>query len=61
MKTLLLMRHAEAIRDFTVGDYDRPLSEYGKQQAARIGKILRAKGLVPDLIISSTAVIVQGG
>ena len=36
-------------------DHDRPLNSRGKQDAPRIGQLLRDQGLQPDLILSSTA------
>lgn len=36
-------------------DHDRPLTERGKQDAKRVGKLLEEHRLVPDLIVSSTA------
>lgn len=56
MKTLLILRHAKSSwKDDTLPDHDRPLNKRGKQDAPRMGKLLQEKGLVPDLIISSTA------
>jgi phosphohistidine phosphatase len=56
MKTLLLMRHAKAA-DAKGGqpDTDRPLSAPGQRDAVRLGSWLRQQGLVPDLVISSSA------
>jgi phosphohistidine phosphatase len=56
MKTLLILRHAKSSwKDDHLPDHDRPLNKRGKQDAPRMGKLLQEKGLVPDLIISSTA------
>ncbi len=56
MKTLLIMRHAKSSwKDDTLPDHDRPLNKRGKQDAPRMGKLLQEKGLVPELMISSTA------
>lgn len=56
MKTLLLLRHAKSSwKHPELPDHDRPLNKRGKQDAPRIAKIIRDKGLVPDLIMSSTA------
>ncbi len=56
MKTLLLMRHAKSsFKDGSVPDFERPLSKRGEKDAPRMGKLLREKDLVPDLIISSSA------
>jgi phosphohistidine phosphatase len=40
----------------TFADHDRPLNKRGKRDAPKIGNLLKEKDLVPDLIISSTAV-----
>lgn len=57
MKTLLLMRHAKSSwKDTELSDIDRPLSKRGKQDAPFMGAVLKEKELVPQLILSSTAV-----
>ena len=56
MKTLLILRHAKSSwKHPELTDHDRPLNKRGKRDAPRMGKLLRDQGLVPDLIISSTA------
>lgn len=56
MKTLLILRHAKSSwKDMSLADHDRPLKKRGKRDAPRMGTLLREEGLVPDLIISSTA------
>lgn len=56
MKTLLLLRHAKSSRDDPeLADHDRPLNERGKKAAKEAGRFLRDEDLVPDLIVSSTA------
>ena len=56
MKTLLLMRHAKSDWDADYGsDHDRPLNDRGLRNARLMGRVLADEGLVPDLIISSTA------
>jgi len=56
MKTLLILRHAKSSwKDDQLADHDRPLNKRGKRDAPRMGKLLRDQGLVPELIISSTA------
>jgi phosphohistidine phosphatase len=56
MKTLLLLRHAKSSWDQPeIQDHSRPLNKRGKHDAPLVGKLLREQGLVPDLIISSTA------
>ena len=57
MKTLLLLRHAKSDwGDSSLRDFDRPLAPRGERDAPRIGKALRRRGALPDLIISSPAV-----
>ncbi|HRX83009.1 MAG TPA: histidine phosphatase family protein [Pirellulaceae bacterium] len=56
MKTLLILRHAKSNwADPGMTDHNRPLNSRGKHDAPRIGQLLREQGLVPDLILSSTA------
>ncbi|MFB3041695.1 MAG: histidine phosphatase family protein, partial [Candidatus Poribacteria bacterium] len=56
MKTLLILRHAKSSWEHPeLTDHDRPLNKRGKRDAPRMGKLLRVQGLVPDLIMSSTA------
>ena len=57
MKTLMLLRHAKSSwKDSDVADHDRPLNKRGKKTAPQMGRLLSTEGLVPDLILSSTAV-----
>ena len=57
MKTLLVLRHAKSSwKDPALSDHDRPLNKRGKRDAPRMGHLLVREGLVPDLIISSSAV-----
>ena len=56
MKTLLLLRHAKSSwKQTEMHDHDRPLNKRGKRQAPKVGKFLKENNLVPDLILSSTA------
>lgn len=56
MKTLLILRHAKSSwKDDELPDHDRPLNKRGKQDAPRMGKLLRDEDLIPDLILSSDA------
>jgi phosphohistidine phosphatase len=56
MKTLLVLRHAKSSwGEPGLSDHERPLTERGKEDAPRMGQVLREQGLVPDLIVSSTA------
>ena len=56
MKTALILRHAKSSwKQPELADHDRPLNKRGKRDAHRVGEFLLHRGLVPDLIISSTA------
>lgn len=56
MKTLLIMRHAKSSWDDpALPDHDRPLNKRGKRDAPTMGRLLRNRGVVPELIITSTA------
>jgi len=56
MKQLLLMRHAKSSwKDLSLSDHDRPLNPRGKADAPRMGEYLASLGLVPDVILCSTA------
>lgn len=57
MKTLLIMRHAKSSwKDQELPDHDRPLKKKGRKDISNMAKILKKKSLVPDLVLSSTAV-----
>ena len=57
MKTLLLMRHAKSSwKQKDLPDIERPLSSRGEKDAPMMGRMLKKKELIPDLIISSPAV-----
>ncbi|MBT1704178.1 SixA phosphatase family protein [Chryseosolibacter indicus] len=56
MKTLYIVRHAKSSwADPEQNDFERPLNERGKRDAPRMGKRLKEKGIVPDIIVSSPA------
>ena len=56
MKTLLILRHAKSSwKDPALADHDRPLNKRGKSDAPRMGALMRQLGLIPELILSSTA------
>lgn len=56
MKTLLVMRHAKSSwKREDLSDHERPLNGRGRRDAPRMGELLVAQGLVPDLILASTA------
>ncbi len=57
MKTLMLLRHAKSSwKDKGIADHNRPLNKRGKKTAPVVGHLILEKQLVPDLILSSTAV-----
>ncbi len=56
MKTLLVLRHAKSSwKHPETSDHDRPLNKRGKRDAPRMGRLVAARGLRPDVIVSSTA------
>jgi phosphohistidine phosphatase len=56
MKTLLLIRHAKAERAGPhLADHDRALDDEGQGEAREMGRRLKQRGIVPDRIITSTA------
>src|ERR1051325_6482710 len=60
MKALLLLRHAKSSwKHPELADHNRPLNKRGKRDAARIGRLLEKEDLVPDAILSSSAVRAQ--
>lgn len=55
-RTLLLMRHAKSSWDNPAWtDHDRPLNDRGDRDAPRMAEVLKARGLTPSHIVSSTA------
>lgn len=56
MKTLLILRHAKSSWSGNTGDHDRPLNDRGRRDAPRMGELIRTEELLPDLILTSTAV-----
>ena len=57
MKTLLLLRHAKSSwKHSELADHDRPLNKRGKRTAPLMGALLQDEDLIPDLILSSSAV-----
>ena len=57
MKTLLLLRHAKSSwKEDGLRDFDRPLNGRGKKAAETMGRFIRKKKVVPDLVVSSPAV-----
>lgn len=55
-RELLVLRHGKSSWDSDArSDLERPLAGRGKRDAPRIGGWMVSNGLIPDLIISSTA------
>lgn len=56
MRQLLLLRHAKSSWDDTrLPDRDRPLNQRGRHAAARMRQAMHELGLVPDVVLVSTA------
>lgn len=56
MKTLYILRHAKsACAHLGQKDYDRALDEQGARDAAAVGARMRAQGMQPELVVSSSA------
>ncbi|MDH7514981.1 MAG: histidine phosphatase family protein [Bacteroidota bacterium] len=57
MKTLYIMRHAKSSwDDSTLPDHERPLNARGERDTPVMGRLLKKRGIHPDLILTSTAV-----
>lgn len=56
MLELLVMRHAKSDWDAGADDHERPLAERGVRSARKVGRFLARVEMVPELVISSTAV-----
>jgi phosphohistidine phosphatase len=55
-RTLVMIRHAKSSwANPLQSDFERPLNDRGEHDAPMMGKRLTEKGIIPDLIISSTA------
>lgn len=56
MRTIYLVRHAKSSWDDpSLRDFDRPLNERGKKTAPKMASLLAARGVKPDLLVSSPA------
>jgi phosphohistidine phosphatase len=57
MKTLLIMRHAKSSwKHKEMTDIERPLNSRGEKDAPAMGRLLKKKKILPDLILTSPAV-----
>lgn len=56
MRKLFLIRHAKTHNDSITGkDFDRALTQRGKNNALEMGENLTKRNIIPDLIIASPA------
>jgi phosphohistidine phosphatase len=56
MKRLTLLRHAKSSwDDATLADFDRPLAPRGRRSAPEMGRRLKSRDEIPDLVVSSPA------
>ena len=57
MKTLYVLRHAKSDwGDESLPDFERPLNHRGQKAARAVGHEMAARGIHPDLVITSPAV-----
>jgi phosphohistidine phosphatase len=55
-KRLILLRHAKSAWDnSSIADFERPLSNRGRKAAPLVGAYLARRGMVPGLVLSSSA------
>jgi len=60
MHQLILLRHAKAVRaTVEVPDHERALTPDGRRMAAAMGAAMRGLGLMPDVILVSSALRTQ--
>jgi phosphohistidine phosphatase len=56
MPELLILRHAKSSWKYPdLADHDRPLNKRGRRDAPRIGSLMKEEGLIPDLVLCSSA------
>lgn len=56
MKKLIILRHGKSSWDnLDLDDFDRPLNDRGERNAAEMGKFIKEKSGVPELILTSSA------
>jgi phosphohistidine phosphatase len=57
MKSVLVLHHAKSSwKHPDLTDHERPLNKRGKRDAPSMGRLLKKENLIPDIIISSTAI-----
>jgi phosphohistidine phosphatase len=55
-KALLILRHAKSSwKNKKVDDHDRPLNKRGRKEAIKMGEHLKKTNILPDTIITSSA------
>lgn len=59
MKRLILFRHAKSAYPDGIDDQERPLDDRGRRDAPVMGAYLAREGLLPDLVLVSSAVRTQ--
>ncbi len=56
MKKIYIIRHAKSSwKDLNLDDFDRPLNKRGRFDAPLMGEKLKSKNIMPDIVISSSA------
>lgn len=55
VKSLILMRHAQASDERSLSDFERPLTAIGVRDARHMGRWLKSESYMPDMIITSDA------
>jgi phosphohistidine phosphatase len=56
MKILYLVRHAKSSWKFPdLDDFERPLNKRGKRDAPMMGRFLKERDILPDILLSSPA------
>ena len=55
MKTLYILRHAEALPDGGAGDFERNLSNNGLATARELGAVMQEKNYAPAMALCSSA------
>jgi len=56
VKQLLVMRHGKSDWAAGTSDHARPLNPRGVAAAERVGRVLTGMGLVPDAVVTSSAI-----
>ena len=61
MKSLLVLRHAKSSwKHEGLADHERPLNGRGRRDAPRVGRLLRERDLLPEVVLCSTAARARG-